>query len=237
MKKSASCSILLIGGLLLRSAAFAQGERNMPLTDPTESKRSKIRGVELGFRAGYGVPLGRADGNVRFSEAIAGMVPLWVDIGYRMKPNWYLGAFFQYGIARASSIDRPTCSNPNSRFSCSMNNLRFGLNAHYHFMPAHSFDPWIGIGAGYEISNSTFTTRVAGGDDYSHTREGFEFGNLQLGFDYRETPKFGIGPFVTFTIAQFSTGAGVDYPIPAVDKTIHGWLIVGVRGVFDLLLD
>jgi hypothetical protein len=160
---------------------------------------------------------------------------LWADIGYRFDPNWYVGGFFQFGFGLLPSND-PLCAS----VSCSINDLRFGLNVHYHFLPAETFDPWVGVGAGYEIVNGSIS---APGASLSGSTRGFEFGNVQLGLDFKISPAFGIGPFATVTIAQFVSRSasfnGQDVPggggIP--NKAIHGWLILGVRGVFDLLLD
>jgi hypothetical protein len=120
-----------------------------------------------------------------------------------------------------------------------VNDLRFGLNAHYHFLPAETFDPWLGVGAGYEIMNLSAS---APGASVSASTRGFEFGNVQLGLDFKISPAFAVGPFATFTIAQFSDISaslnGQDVPTGGyTNKGIHGWLIFGVRGVFDLLLD
>jgi len=66
---------------------------------------------------------------------------------------------------------------------------------------------------------------------------------IPLGLDFKISPAFGLGPFATFTIAQFSTSTasfnGQDVPGGGgiANKAIHEWLIFGARGVFDLLLD
>ena len=92
--------------------------------------------------------------------------------------------------------------------SCSAKDLRLGLNVHYHFSPGESFDPWVGLGAGYEW---LVLDESAGGVSVSETASGFEFGNLQLGGDFAVAPNFGIGPFFTFTLAQYShLGGAID---------------------------
>jgi hypothetical protein len=235
MKKSALRFALVVGALLANTV-FAV-DPNMPATGPG-SGQSDFHGIELGVRAGYGIPLGTAGDNTNLSDQIKGIVPLWADLGYRFDPNWYLGAFFQFGFgfvpsnAGAGAVCVPGVS-------CSVNDLRFGLNVHYHFLPADTFDPWLGVGAGYEILNLSAS---APGTSVSASTRGFEFGNVQLGLDFRISPAFAVGPFATFTIAQFSDNSasvnGQDLGAAGyTNKGIHEWVIFGVRGVFDILLD
>jgi len=237
MKTSAFSLRLVIGASLLGTAAFAH-DPNMPPTGPTGSSTATegIHGLELGVRAGYGVPLGTAGDNNSFSDGIKGMIPFWADVGYRIDSNWYLGGFFQFGLGFVGNKILG-CNVPG--ISCSVNDLRFGLNIHYHILPNQTLDPWVGIGAGYEIVNISASTQ---GASASLSTRGWEFGNAQLGLDYKFSSSFGAGPFVTFTVAQFSDQSasvnGQDVPGAGImNKAIHEWLIFGLRGVFDLSFD
>ena len=96
--------------------------------------------------------------------------------------------------------------------------------------PAESFDPWVGAGAGYEWLS--FESSANGGS-LSATAGGFEFGNLQLGGDFAVAPNFGIGPFFTITLAEYRHISGT-FNDDLATKSIHSWLIGGVRGVFDI---
>ncbi len=229
MRKPESAIVIAI--VLIGRAVLAQ-EPNMPATGPSGSETSDAQGIELGVRVGYGIPLGSAAQNAKWSDQIKGMIPFWFDVGYRIDPNWYVGGFFQFGLGFVPS---GLCT---TGLSCSENDLRFGLNVHYHFLPAETFDPWIGLGAGYEIWNYNVS---AAGVSGSAQLKGFEFGNAQLGLDYKFSPTFAVGPFVTFTVAQFSdqsgSVAGFSSSGSIDNKAIHEWLIFGLRGVFDLTLD
>lgn len=222
------------------SAVFAQ-EPNMPATGPGDTAPSEANGFELGLRVGYGVPLGTAfqipvgatTQNAKWSDLISGMIPFWADLGYRIDPHWYVGGFFQFGLGFVPSS---LCG---SGASCSENDLRFGLNVHYHFLPDGPIDPWVGLGAAYEIWNLSGS---GGGVSASSSLRGFEFGNAQLGADYKLSPGFGVGPFVTFSVAQFSDSSGSVSGLGSSsssisNKGIHEWLIFGLRGVYDFSLD
>lgn len=224
-------------GTFLSGATLAQGE-GAGSRDRTRSDAAAVRtddaadlhGLEIGIRAGYGLPLGSTagtlgGGSASFSDTVKGMFPLWADVGWRLNPNWYIGGFFQYGFGSVGAAFT-VCSQ--TGVSCSWNDMRAGLNVHYHFLPDGPVDPWLGLGAGYEW--------LSAGGNLSGTFHGFEFGNAQLGADYKVSPYFGVGPFVAFTVAQFTRVSDSGTSGDIADKKIHDWLIFGLRGVFDFAL-
>jgi hypothetical protein len=201
-------------------------------------------GVELGLRSGYAIPMGNAVGgngpNNNLSSLFNGVVPIWVDAGYRLNPNIYIGAFFQYGFGllnnSSAGVGGAGCNT--SGVSCSANDLMFGANAHYHLMPDGTFDPWAGLGVGYEIVNFNLS---AGGQSGSAAFNGFQFVNFQVGGDYKAMPNLGIGPFVMFSLGQFSScsysGAASSAGNCTIQQqAIHEWLTLGVRGAYDINL-
>jgi outer membrane protein W len=199
-------------------------------------------GVELGFRTGYGIPLGKASGSSatnpngsNLSELYSGQIPLWFDAGYRFLPQVYVGAFFQYGFALINNNATTGCGQ--NGVSCSGNDLMLGVDAHYHFLPDGQFDPWAGIGFGYEWAN---TSASAGSVSSSGQIAGLQFVNFQAGGDYKVLPNFGVGPFVTLSLGQYDT-ASVTVGAQTVsgdvqNKELHEWLTFGVRGAYDINL-
>jgi hypothetical protein len=194
-------------------------------------------GVELGLRTGYAIPLGDATGgpgNAALSNQFTGVVPIWIDAGYRT-PNIYVGAFFQYGIALLNSKAESGCGT--SGVSCTGSDMMFGVDAHYHFMPAGPFDPYAGIGVGYELAS--ISVSGGGGRSASAGLGGFQFVNFQVGGDYKAMPNLGIGPFVMFSLGEYGNcsysgalGASGTCTIP--QTAIHEWLTLGVRGEYDI---
>jgi outer membrane protein W len=155
------------------------------------------------------------------------MIPIWIDAGFRANPNIYVGLFFQYGFAFVNTDANADCT---QGISCSATDVRLGLNLHYHFNPGTSFDPWLGVGAGYEwLSLNASEDGVSA----SETASGFEFANFQLGGDFAVAPNFGIGPFFTVTLAEYRSLSGA-MDADLATKSIHAWVMGGVRGVFDV---
>lgn len=184
-------------------------------------------GVSFGLRAAYAIPLGNAGENFAQSDVIRGMVPVWLDVGYRVNPRVYLGGFFQYGIGIApSGCDPPVkCS--------SISDLRFGLNVHYHFQPNRgSVDPWAGIGIGYEIINGNLLVPPYLSEHLS--ARGFEFVNAQFGADFPLSPSLAVGPWLGLTFAQYSRQSTDGFSRSIERTALHEWLMLGFRGVFNL---
>ncbi len=113
-------------------------------------------------------------------------------------------------------------------------------------LPDAPFDPWIGLGMGYEwltISESG-TLTVAGVSeafDGNVTGKGLQFINLQAGGDCHVSPAFGLGPFISFSAGQYSsysstvTAAGVEQKQSGdISQGTHEWLTLGVRGQFNI---
>jgi len=123
-----------------------------------------------------------------------------------------------------------------------MSDLMFGVDVQYHFLPAARLDPYLGLGIGYEILNFSLSQNGANG---SMSLDGGQFLNLQVGADYKAIPNLGIGPFVMFSLGQYShcsrkdaAGTYCDFSVPPSGGTLpqqalHEWLMLGLRGAFD----
>jgi hypothetical protein len=204
-------------------------------------------GIELGVRSGYALPFGSAiagsvDGEpaasspVDLSNTVKGLVPLWFDLGYRLAPQWFLGASFQYGFGLLSDQESNGCSAAN--IDCSFNNIIVAAEVQYHMFPRGPFDPWIGLGAGYEWATAQAS---GGGAQDSSDINGFNL-NVQIGGDYLATPDFGIGPFVMLSAGEYTScsldvsanGTSTSPDCEVKHTGFHEWLTLGVRARYDL---
>jgi len=252
----ASARALVVSASLLVPLLAVPARASADEVDDGASSAGHVEGVALGVRTGYGIPLGSTAGRTSssasgagaqaattntssapaLSDTISGQVPIWLDLGYRVNAHLYLGLFGSYGFGLAPT---DLCKG----ITCSVSDIRFGLNAHWHFLPDGTFDPWVGLGIGYEILGLSAEQTQAGQTATAHTRiAGLEVANLQVGADYKVSPAFGIGPMLTASLAQYSDlsvevkGPGFDRSSSGTfsDKTWHSWLFFGVRGELDV---
>jgi len=205
------------------------------LTLGTGAARAQTPGIELGLRLGYGVALGSAVPGSDLAKNIAGEVPLWADLGYRLNSKWMIGAYGLYGFGFSTGDEERLCET--YHVDCSLHDLRLGAQVQYHLMPLAKLDPWLGLGLGYEwlIANG-----ASGGRSASATLRGWEFVNLQGGLDWVVGAGFALGPFVSLSFAQYQkissdcSGAscGLEVNESLDDRSLHNWVVVGLRGTF-----
>lgn len=207
----------------------AEEELSADYAAPTSG--GKDSGFEVGARLGWGFPLGESADGQDLSDFVSGQIPLQLDLGYRLDPHLFVGGYFQYGIGFVSD---DTCT---GGADCSANSVRLGLQATYHFTPVNQGNAgWLGAGIGYEWAT---LSAEGGGSELSTTASGFEFFNIQGGYDFKVTDQFRVGPYGMFTLAQYSSTSmefnGVEQDGDIEDKGLHQWLFVGVKGTFGPL--
>lgn len=222
-------------------AAPAAEPAAAPAPPPTET--SAVVTVEdapadgkfvLGARLGYGIAMGDAIEDDKLSDAVSGHIPIWLDLGYMVTPNIMVGLYGAYGFGILGSDLSDACDLTN--VDCSVSMFRFGLQGQYHFSPAEKLDPWVGLGIGYEWLMATAPAGLEATQDV--TVRGFEFVNLQGGADFKLAPNFGLGPFLSFSLGQYSNrkseANGVSQSSDIEETAMHEWLTIGVRGAFTL---
>ncbi len=206
--------LLILGAVLaavaVPSASHAQGAK-----------------FTLGARLGYGAGIGDVAGDgagstIKMSDWVTGQVPLQLDALYRITPEWAAGVYLSYGVGVLSSTISDQCTD------CTASDTRIGVQATYSFVSASpGFVPWLGLGLGYEWNK-------VDENGISATFSGMEWFNLQGGADWKLGSVFALGPYVMYSMGQYSSGdvAGVSGSV--VEKKAHSWLGFGVRGKFDL---
>ncbi len=224
-----------------------------PPEAPPATPHEEDTGLALGVRLGFGLPLGNADGESGdgLSQIISDEVPIWIDAGYRFTPNWFVGGYFMYGLGfLGGGLTGPSIGCGQGTIACSIHDVRAGVEAAYHVLPAGRLDPWFGLGIGYDWLGGSVSFVDANGMNQSFGvgDHGWEFVNIQAGLDIKKVmPNLGFGPFVAFTLSQYDTES-----VKANDNTdtsvissssqsisntsLHEWLMFGVRGEYDIQL-
>jgi outer membrane protein W len=239
LSKLAALSLVLSSPAALadRMQDDSTNEEYAGASDDSDSS-TKGPGFSVGLRAGYGLPFGNSVGGEdeeKLSDTVSSVIPLQLDVGYFLSSNLYVGGSFQYGIASLANDDA-ACED--AGLSCSVSQMRFGVNLAYHFAPESMINPWVGVGVGYETLTLTLSGETNDVEvEANSTAKGFEFANAQAGVDFRLSDTFSVGPFVTATVAQYaSTSTRIEAgdesdedSMDIEDKAFHGWLYGGVR--------
>jgi hypothetical protein len=196
---------------------------------------------ELGLRVGYAPALGDAfkdpqtNQTAKLSDGIKSQVPIQIDASYKFDKDWAAGLYVSYGfgqVGQAATCTPDVCSK-------SANDLRLGAQGFYTFSKVGGpFLPWVGLGLGWERAYAALS---ADGATLSDTLSGFE-AILQVGGDYKLAEQFSIGPYVTYSLGQYTsmsvnisgapTGNGTTNL--SIDRTFHSWFSFGVIGKWDI---
>jgi hypothetical protein len=191
-------------------------------------------GVDFAARLGYAVPLGNSTGGTHLSMGTGGAEALVLEVGYRVNGRFTIGGLFQYAVAQMKGGLLAGCGYGTD---CSGRVLRVGIEAIYNFNLDTTLTPWVGLGTGYEWFP---VTASANGSSGSSTVRGFEFATVHAGGDFRVSPQLTLGPFVSFSLAEYASYEQYfppDFPggyMPINDKSMHEWLQLGIRARFGI---
>lgn len=205
------------------------------------SPRTPTSGWSYGFRLGYAHPLGyfaklSSGRTAPLSEEFSGQIPVSLEVGYRLGGRITFGGYMDIGypflVDTGSGLAAQECHIAGVA-ECSGNvSLRTGLQLHFHFAPGAAFQPWIGVGAGYE--KTVYLLEDDSGGSASVAYAGWELFNLQLGGDFQPAPGLAWGPYVALSVAQYSgveisSGNQSIRDISIASQKLHEWLHFGVR--------
>jgi outer membrane protein len=187
----------------------------------------------LGARISAALPMGSVlsdpqTGPLLIGELVALSIPLQLDAGVTLGGKWFVGGYVQYGW---NVLQIGQCKVGET---CQLTGLRVGAQALFSFQERGD-TPWVGVGTGYEwlftrYSSAAFTTTLDVG--------GWEFANVQAGYDVVVSPGWKVGPWVSASVGEFSRAtlgyAGQTSGSNIPNKAIHGWFQLGVKGSFSL---
>jgi hypothetical protein len=166
----------------------------------------------VGARVGYAMPSGDAQKDQPMKDTIASGVPIQIDAGLSVLNILSVGIYGSYGPTQFKS----QC------VSCTGGTTRGGLQLNLR-PPLVLKSLWGGVFGGFErqtVKNSSFKSNFTG----------WEAG-LQAGWDFSILPFISVGPYASYSFAQF-TSAGGDATLGT--KAQHNAFTIGLRGLFDL---
>jgi hypothetical protein len=190
----------------------------------TAHAESGAEAFELDVRAAVALPFGTVNGSTgnNLNQTFAFAIPLMLDIGYRVDSSLFIGAYGSYAFASPANALRSDCA------QCSVADMRLGIEAQIHSGPARTWDPWVGLGSGYEWAKVNSTS-----DQLSTS--GWEILHAEAGIDLRAGNAAGLGPFVTGTVGQYDYESLPGQGATAVtNRSLHEWFMFGLRGIIDI---
>jgi hypothetical protein len=204
---------------------------------PAAAPAPRERRFMLGARLNVAAPAGKFNDQLKLSDLTTAQGMLWFEAGYKVIPSLTLGVYVGFGAgsvgAEMASVVGVDCD---GGVSCSVLDLRIGLQGAYNFNPAGKTQPWAGVGFGYELLDYSFESST---DQATVSFGGPEYLLLQGGLDFN-MGAFGVGPFAALTLARYTTGSVtcdgcVDTLGGDIENAkVHQWLQLGVRGTFSL---
>jgi hypothetical protein len=148
-------------------------------------------------------------------DVVGVALPVTLELGWRISPHWYFGGYASFAYATGTNC----ASSGTDVASCYETDYRFGVDLQYRILPRATFQPWVGVGVGWEILNEISTDEE--GDEESSSINGVEFTHVDVGLDYRVNDYSKIGPYFQAAFATYDNGY------------IHEWYTVGARWRFD----
>jgi hypothetical protein len=177
--------------------------------------------LEIAVGAGYTQGVGGAGGAGSIEDVTGPGGSFELQVGARLSPGFSVGLYgtfarFQHGdaIGEGGRAHAATA----------------GIQAMWHARQSRSLDPWISVGAGWR--GLWLTPKDAG----SSSLHGIELARLQLGIDYRFSPRFAIAPVIGASAALFvaEDTMTTDGLTAVHDNRLNLYGFTGVLGRFDL---
>lgn len=171
---------------------------------------TEYTGLSVGLRGGFAIPGGTAK-STALSDVVKYVVPIGVDVGYYLKPDFYVGAYFLYGFAGTSRSSQDACPSGTDT-SCSAQSYKWGVVAEYAFRHTTKWSPWVRGGIGMDVINLTATDST-GATSQSSALFGVEWAVLSAGLDWKPGYFYGIGPYAELALGDYGkTGGGIADP-------------------------
>ena len=211
---------LVSSSLLLATAATAVAEPSDASAHRTMPAASHALELTIGSTFARGA--GDLGGGLASVQDLAGPGNgIDMSIGWRATPNLSIGGYANLLVFGESG-----------EWSKNAGSLAAGIKADWHFLPAASLDPWVSVGTGVKVLEfeKSDTARTL-------TLTGVELAKVQVGADYRISPRFAIGPVIGASATMFDHkyyDKMSDDAVELDDKQVNWTFSAGLLGRFDV---
>ncbi len=188
--------------------------------------------IRFGARVGYGIASGGVGEGAQMRDWVKSQIPFEIEALYRLTPELSLGPYVSYGFGFAGGRSADGCNATDE--SCSASVIRVGVEGVYTLRSRGKIVPWIGAGAGFELTRLEESTPIGG---FKTSFSGLELLGLQGGAEWLVSERFAAGPFLAISFGRFDDSS-VTNPIESITapmrrKSFHEWIQIGVRARFD----
>jgi hypothetical protein len=191
-----------------------------PSTEVARTLPAVDNALELSLAASSSYGRGGLGGTMPDVDDVATPgLALDLSVGYRATPAFLIGGYLTLG----------GYGNPDNDDHGAVT-AALGIEVDYHLMPTAKLDPWISIGTGVKLM------AIDTGDGAERALTGLELAKVQVGLDYRLSPRFAIGPVLGASATMYRSihdDTMSDDPIAIEDKDINWTFSLGVLGRFD----
>ena len=197
---------LTLVATLVASTAFAEND-----TSFFEQKLPAPTGAfEIALSSGFSKGSGRLERGV---EVDGTGNTLELEVAYRLSPRMSIGWYGTF----TDFHDSDTLG------------LSTGLQTRWHLRPFRAFDPWISAGGGL---HAHIIEREMDDGDLAYL--GFDLVRLQVGADFRFSPRLAVSPVIGMDVTTFvRTVDEWDYDQRIADKRLSVFFFAGLGGRFD----
>jgi hypothetical protein len=176
--------------------------------------------LEIAVGTGYTRGLGSAGGRMPGLQHLAGDGgALRLEIGWRIDPRWMIGVYQEGALFAAGheGTDGMTAS-------------AAGVQGQFHVRPLAALDPWIGVGFGWR---GLWLDHGMG----THSMQGLDLARLQVGVDYRVSPRFSLAPVVGVSATEIlkEKRPGATSYANVSDRKVSAFVFAGLSGRMDIL--
>jgi hypothetical protein len=195
---------------------------------------------------GVAVPSGKVDAKLDLGRATPSALSMGADIAWGPVLPFDVGLF---AVADLGLGTPDSCPQPSS--SCTLAaSAQFALRARYTFRAAERVSPWLAVGGGIDLLQSTGETSDTDSDIFTSRttitqRQSTYWGPLGLallGADYRLKSKLALGGLVGLALAGFMSqkdatsvdGESVTSSSGTLEPHLHQWLYLAAYVTFDV---
>ena len=214
---SSTTTILSLSLLLATTTTTALAETEA--ASASDAMPAADNALELTMGAHFAQGAGDLGGDLPAVQDVAGPgIGLEAAIGWRVNANLLLGGYVNLsGFGDSNDASKGAVT------------FAAGIKADWHFQPASDRDPWISLGTGVKFLG------IEDGDK-DRALTGLELAKVQVGLDYRLSPRFAIGPVLGASATMFNhqyDDTMSDDAMAIDDKAINWTFSAGILGRFD----